>query len=310
MAALKAALAQLKRYRASVLKAAVEGRLVPTEADLARAEGRDYEPADRLLARILQERRAQAGAKYKEPAAPDTANLPELPEGWVWATVAQLAANVPNSITDGPFGSNLKTAHYTEHGPRVIRLQNIGDGIFIDEQAHISEAHFSRLQKHKIEFGDIVIAAFGERPPRACIIPMSVGPAIVKADCIRLLPDPMMALSHYLINALNAEPTRHRTIGVVHGIGRPRLNLGEIKAITLPIPPLTEQHRIVAEVERRLSVVEELGTIITSNLKRADRLRQSILKRAFTGKLVPQDSADEPGATLLERIREERSQRD
>ena len=93
VAALKRVQANLKRYRASVLKAACEGKLVPTEAELAQTEGRDYEPADQLLARILSERRARwesqekRGRKYKEPAAPDTSNLPKLPEAWVWATV-------------------------------------------------------------------------------------------------------------------------------------------------------------------------------------------------------------------------------
>ncbi len=96
VAALKRAQANLKRYRAGVLKAACEGRLVPTEAELARAEGRDYEPAGRLLERILAERRARWQSqdnrrrKYKEPAAPDTSELPDLPEGWVWAKLPQL----------------------------------------------------------------------------------------------------------------------------------------------------------------------------------------------------------------------------
>ena len=72
------------------------------------------------------------------------------------------------------------------------------------------------------------------------------------------------------------------------------------------LPPLSEQHRIVAEVERRLSVIDELEAVIATNLKRADRLRQAILKRAFEGKLVPQDPTDEPASILLERIRMER----
>ncbi|HXG66613.1 MAG TPA: hypothetical protein VNO70_16050, partial [Blastocatellia bacterium] len=78
----------------------------------------------------------------------------------------------------------------------------------------------------------------------------------------------------------------------------------------LPIPPLLEQQRIVAEVERRLSVIDEIETAITANLKRAERLRQAILKRAFEGKLVPQDPNDEPASVLLERIRAERAQPD
>ncbi len=92
--------ANLRRYRAAVLKAACEGRLVPTEAELAQAEGRTYEPAAALLERILAERRAQwqaehPGKKYKEPAGPDVSALPELPEGWCWATVEQVASSMP-----------------------------------------------------------------------------------------------------------------------------------------------------------------------------------------------------------------------
>ncbi len=90
VAALKRVQARLRRYKASVLKAACEGRLVPTEAELARAEGREYEPAAVLLQRILSQRRAKweaehPGKRYQEPEPPDTSELPELPEGWVWA---------------------------------------------------------------------------------------------------------------------------------------------------------------------------------------------------------------------------------
>jgi type I restriction enzyme S subunit len=309
VAALRRVQANLKRYRAAVLKAACEGRLVPTEAELARV-GRvpprgvrssaknaasgdaaynhaPYETGEALLARNLTERRQnwQGRGKYKEPAAPDTTGLPPLPAAWAWATVEQLAAPEPNSITDGPFGSNLKTEHYMDNGPRVIRLQNIGDGVYVDEEAHISQAHFERLQKHRVFANDVVIAGFGENPPRSCIIPEALGPAIVKADCIRFKPHSSVT-PKYMNAALNSEPVRKRTKGKVHGVGRPRLNLGEIKSIVLPVPPLAEQTRIVAEVERRLSVVEELEAVVSANLQRAVRLRQSILQKAFTGQLA------------------------
>lgn len=290
VAALRRVQANLKRYRAAVLKAACEGRLVPTEAELHRQRKTKSAPLEtgaELLTRILAERRQnwQGRGNYKEPAAPDTVKLPPLPEGWTWATVEQLAAPEPNSITDGPFGSNLKTEHYMASGPRVIRLQNIGDGVYVDEEAHITQAHFERLQKHRIFAGDVVIAGFGENPPRSCIIPESLGPAIVKADCIRFKPHSSV-LPKYMNAALNSDPVRKRTKGMVHGVGRPRLNLGEIKSIVLPLPPLAEQTRILAEVERRLSVVEELESVVSANLQRAVRLRQSILQKAFTGELV------------------------
>ncbi len=290
VAALRRVQANLKRYRAAVLKAACEGRLVPTEAALARSPRSTkngppaYETGAALLARILTERRQnwQGRGKHKEPSAPDTSKLPAVPDGWTWATVEQLAAPEANSITDGPFGSNLKTEHYMESGPRVLRLQNIGDGVYVDEESHITQAHFERLQKHRIFAGDVVIAGFGENPPRSCIIPESLGPAIVKADCIRFKPDSSV-LPKYMNVALNSDPVRKRTKGMVHGVGRPRLNLGEIKSIVLPLPPLAEQTRIVAEVERRLSVVDELESVVTANLQRATRLRQSILQCAFNG---------------------------
>src|SRR4051812_46437547 len=103
--------------------------------------------------------------------------MTELPAGWAMATVEELAT--ADGVTDGPFGSNLKTEHYTDAGPRVVRLQNIGDGVFRDERAHISEEHFARLEKHSVLAGDVLVASLGEILPRACLAPTNLGPAIV-----------------------------------------------------------------------------------------------------------------------------------
>ena len=86
-------------------------------------------------------------------------------------------------------------------------------------------------------------------------------------------------------------------------VGHLAFQAGDYDNIRVPLPPVPEQHRIIAEVERRLSVIDELEAVIATNLKRADRLRQAILKRAFEGKLVPQDPTDEPASVLLEQIR-------
>lgn len=285
VSALKAVNANLKRYRAAVLQAAAEGRLVTTEAELSRISGLTYESADQLLQLIGTQNREADPKRERVDSYSGTAHgLTKLPEGWTWSRLAQLSAPEVNSITDGPFGSNLKTEHYTDEGPRVIRLQNIGDGIFIELAAHISQQHFLRLQRHRVFAGDLVIAAFGADPPRACVIPETVGAAIVKADCIRFKPHERVDGS-YLNVALNSPTVRRQTKAQVHGVGRPRLNLREIKSILIPVPPPAEQKRIVAEVERRLSVVEELVTVVEASLRRAKRLRQSILQRAFSGNL-------------------------
>src|SRR5258706_505676 len=116
------------------------------------------------------------GPNSKNTPSPERAeDLPSLPPQWRWTRLEELASDEPNSITDGPFGSKLKTEHYTTAGPRVVRLQNIGDGNFVDAGAHISHQHFLSLRKHEVHAGDVVIAALGESPPRACVIPPALG---------------------------------------------------------------------------------------------------------------------------------------
>ncbi len=324
--AARRALDRLQRYRAAVLHAAVTGELTRAWRKQQSAILNPQSPiesGEALLRRLLAERRARweatelkrlqaAGkppkdnkwkARYRAPFEADTTDLPGLPKGWAWASVDQMAAHEPRAITDGPFGSQLKSSHYTNSGPRVIRLQNIGDGVFVDEMAHISRKHYEFLKDHAIYAGDLVIRALGIPAPRACKIPDGIGPAIVKADCIRLKVASDFAAADYVLHTLNAPSTQHRTEKKIHGVGRPRLNLGEIKSIAIPFPPLAEQSEIVREVERRLAAVDRLTCTLNRQLDRARATRQSLLREAFAGKLVPQDPQDEPASALLDRIR-------
>lgn len=229
--------------------------------------------------------------------------IAEAARQWQWVPIGDVAETSPSGVTDGPFGSNLKTEHYTESGPRVIRLQNIGDGKFIDQRACISEAHFQRLQKHAVLPGDLLIAALGSELPRCCLSPENLGPAIVKADCIRFRPDRTHASPRYLCHALNSQSVRKETQKRVHGVGRPRLNLSEIKSIRVPLPPLSDQEEIVEAIEDNLSLIDSVEAAVRTSLRRATLLREAILKKAFEGNLVPQERDDEPAAVLLERIR-------
>ncbi len=305
VAALKRVQANLKRYRASVLKAACEGKLVPTEAELARSEGRDYEPADQLLERILAERRARWEAqekrrgKYKEPVGPDTSDLPELPEGWVWATVEQIA-----SVASGQTPKGLAEVVSSEANGvpwyRVADMNTTGNEIF--------------MVAAKVALSKSQVAQFGLhfRPPGTIIFPKRGG-AIGTNKKRRLSVD-----AAYDLNTMGLVPFGavgdylwwwFQTIDLASlgdGSNVPQINHDDIQLIAIPFPPLAEQRRIVAEVERRLSVIYQAEATIEANLTRAERLRQSILKQAFSGKLVPQDPNDEPASVLLERIRAER----
>jgi type I restriction enzyme S subunit len=126
---------------------------------------------------------------------------------------------------------------------------------------------------------------------------------LIRAKVAGELADP-----RFLQIVLNTGPSRTFIASRVRTTaGQAGISGGDLRATPVPLPPLAEQRRIVAEVERRLSILDETEAIVAANLKRAERLRQAILKRAFEGKLVPQDPSDEPASVLLERIRVERA---
>ena len=178
--------------------------------------------------------------------------MTDLPPGWEWATLEDLVSLEARAMTDGPFGSNLKSSHYTASGARVIRLQNIGDGQFIDERAYISLEHFEKLKAHEVHAGDLVVASLGDNPPRTCLIPDLDAPAVVKADCIRVRLHSEVH-SKWVLYALLAPATKRYAAARIRGVGRPRLGMNEIRRIPIPVPPLAEQRRIVAALEDHLA---------------------------------------------------------
>ena len=306
--ALRRVQANMKRYRASVLKAACEGKLVPTEAELARAEGRDYQPADRLLERILAERRARWEAqanrrgKYKEPVAPDTSDLPELPEGWVWSTVEQVA-EIQGGIQKQP-----KRAPADNPFP-FLRVANVLRGSLDLEKVHKIELFSGELDKLRLVPGDLLIVEGNGSP--AQIGRMGIWQGEIE-DCVHqnhiirarlyggLIPQYVESYWNSPIGASEVSKVASSTSGLY------TLSVSKVSSLPAPLPPLAEQRRIVAEVEHRLSVIQQTEAAVEESLTRAERMRQSILKQAFSGKLVPQDPNDEPASVLLERIRVER----
>lgn len=317
VASLERARANLKRARASVLKAAVEGRLVPTEAELARREGRSYEHASVLLERILEERRrrheeAPVGAKrkekYKPPVEPDAESLPKLPTGWVWSTVDQLASYKPRSIQSGPFGSSLRHSEFQDSGKLVIGIDNVQDGYFtIGSENRISESKFEDLERFRARPLDVAITVMAT-VGRCCVLPADLEPAIITKHVYRITANPQAVHPRYLMYMLKgAPPVRKQMFSKARGQTRLGLNGTIVKSLSIPLPPPAEQERIVESVDRELSVIDAIYQTVEHNLQRCERLRQSVLKRAFEGKLVPQDPNDEPASELLARIEAERA---
>ncbi|MGE3509196.1 MAG: restriction endonuclease subunit S [Vicinamibacterales bacterium] len=323
VASLASALRKLKTYRASVLKAAVEGRLVPTEAELARKEGRSYEPADVLLARILKERRRRweevelakmkaAGRapkddrwkqKYLEPEPPDVDTLPGLPEGWRWATLDWLA-EIRGGITKGQKrrpGEELCTVPY-------LRVANVQRGYL--DLAHVKtiDATPSEVEELRLQRGDVLFNEGGDRD--------KLGRGWVWNDEI-----PDCIHQNHVFRARLTSPLRPRFVSwYANSKGQAyffdqgtqttnlaSVNMTKLRALPVPIPPLIEQDRILDEVERLLSVTDATLDCVADEARRCQRLRQSVLAWAFEGKLVDQDPRDEPAAALLARIRAERA---
>ena len=160
-----------------------------------------------------------------------------LPMGWVWSNLEELKASEPNSFTDGPFGSKLKSEHYVPSGVRVVRLGNLGAGRFIDfDKAYITPDHFEELRKHEVFPGDLLIAALAEPVGRCCEVPQNLGRAIVKADCIHLKVSQEIN-QRTILYWLNSPRGRQSVEALSHGLGRLRINMQDLRTTPVPLPP-------------------------------------------------------------------------
>jgi type I restriction enzyme S subunit len=313
VAALKRARVALKRYRAAVLKAAVEGRLTTAW----RAEHPNIEPASDLLQRILTERRVKWEAdmrakgkdpvktRYVAPEVPDMENLPELPKGWCWVTLGQIAT-FQN-------GRAFPSKEYTSNGVKLLRPGNLfADGSVrwtVANTRYMPIAWADMSSDLLIGEGELVMnltaqSLKDEFLGRVCM----TGPGeycLLNQRLARITPVSGFG-PRYALYLLKSSIFRRFVDGLNTGSLIQHMFTSQLNDFSCPLPPIEEQEQIVAEVESRLSIVSELEATIEANLKRADWLRQSILERAFAGKLVPQCPGDEPASLLLERIREQR----
>ncbi|MCB9437329.1 MAG: restriction endonuclease subunit S [Anaerolineales bacterium] len=312
---LKRLQANLKRYRASVLKAACEGKLVPQDPD--------DEPASELLERILVERRARWEAeqlatfeaqgkkppkgwqdRYPEPQSIDVDDLPELPEGWKYTRIDVLLSIARSGIKTGPFGSLLKKHEHQTEGVPVFGIENIARMKFVaGNKIFITDQKARELQAYSVQEGDVIISRSGT-VGEACVIPMDIGEARISTNLIRIVLNSNAILPDYFTLLFNGSIFLLNQIDeLCSGSTRDFLNQAILKSLVFPLPPINEQVRITDVVDKHLSIMEIQEKLIDVALARVHQLRQSILREAFMGKLVPQDPNDESASELLERIR-------
>jgi type I restriction enzyme S subunit len=272
--------ANLKRYKASVLKAAVEGRLVPVEAELARGEGRSFETGAQLLQRILEARHRCWKGKYESPATPSCPVDVVLPEGWTWVTVSQgMRERIVN-------GLSIKEST-TPTEVRALRLSAMrDDGLDFDDFRYlpIEAAKVEDIAIRESDFfvargnGSLELVGRGStatRPPFAVIFPDTM--MRIRFTAVADINPWFQALWSTRLVRKQIEK-RVKTTAGIYKMAQP-----ELASITMPLPPLAEQVRVVAEVDRRLSMIREVEIEVDGNLKRAQSLRQATLGKAFGG---------------------------
>jgi type I restriction enzyme, S subunit len=270
--------ANLKRYKASVLKDAVEGRLVTTEAELARREGRSFKTGEQLLQRILEVRRSQwqGKGKYKEPIAQDTGEMFGLPDGWATASVEQLTSLVE-------YGTSAKT-NEDSTGVPVLRMGNIVNGEFLLDVLKYLPQNHNEFPKLFVEPGDVLFNRTNspELVGKTAVFKGAVQPYSYASYLIR-----MRVVQGYvpvfLAAFINSTHGREWVKKVVtQQVGQANVNGTKLQALVVPLPPSDEQIRIVAELERRVSLVRSVESEVDANLKRAQALRQSTLAKVFS----------------------------
>lgn len=296
--ALQKAKAQLRHYRQSVLMAAVEGRLT----EVWRKENPEVEPAEKLLERILSLKQGKLGNKFKESKELDITGFPVIPESWLWVRLDSLAA-LKGGITKD-------TKRKVNNGRNVpyLRVANVQRGYLdLDEMKEI-EASEEIISELRLEQGDILFNEGGDRDKlgRGWIWQEELPECIHQNHVFRARLYSNDVSNRFISWFGNTYGQKYFLKEGKQTTNLASVNITKLSAFPVPLPPKEEQKKIIELIDDLLFVSDDSEKLIYQNLQWADKLRQSILKYAFEGRLVTQDPNDEPASMLLERIKAER----
>ena len=282
-----------KALRQKILDLAIHGKLVPQDPN--------DEPASVLLERIRteKERLIKEGKIKKGKKSAKTSDKPhypfELPEGWVWCYIT----DVTNKITDGTHNSPINTP---KGDFKYITAKNIkAHGIELNNISYVSKnIHNEIYARCNPEKGDILYIKDGATTGVVTLNNLDEQFSLLSS--VALIKPNKYISNKYLLYYLQSPLCYDSVRGSMKGVGITRITLKQIEKWELPLPPLSEQERIVCQIENWLSLIDTIEKgkeNISIALKQA---KSKILDLAIHGKLVPQDPNDEPASELLKRI--------
>jgi type I restriction enzyme S subunit len=264
--------ANLKRYKAAVLKAAVEGRLVETEASIAQREGRSYETGEQLLQRTIEDRGSNSKLRRSKAdlATLPTSNLREVSDGWVWTTTGQVCeCIVPNRDKPKTFSGDIPWLTLPDFDDSEITIARSRSG------SGFTESEVELYRAKAIPIDSVVMSCVG----RFGISAVLTRKAVINQQLHAFLPSGGVVPKYlaYVLRTREQEMLQKSTATTIAYLNKENCN-----SITVPLPPLVEQDRIVAEVDRLLSIAREVEAEVDANFQRAQVLRQAILSKQFS----------------------------
>lgn len=283
---LKCAQEELQRQRSAILQAACTGQLVATEAEVAKTEGRSLESVQKVGQRARPGRISRDAGE--SPATKESAAKPPLPEGWAWAKIRDLGDDPTHVIRSGPY---LRGQDFQETGIPVLNVACVRWGEFDESKVTwLAQRKADELRRYRIERGDVLFTRTGSMGRCAVVTQRQAG-WLLTDHILRTRVNPAVCVPEFLVIAFEHISLSGRAPdAAAHMEPRGGLNKNLLGAVEIPLPPIAEQKRIVAEVERRMMQLNALRAAIRASLDRSQELRQSILEGAFTGRLLTEAS--------------------
>ncbi len=274
----------LKRFRRSVLSAACSGRLTA-----------DWREMNSLTLNVLT---VQPGKRALPPISEDEV-LFAVPEAWQWIRLGSVARFI-----NGDRGKNYPNRN--EYVPQGIPFINTGhiepDGsLSADTMHHLTRKKFDSLRSGKIQKGDLVYCLRGATLGKTALVePYEEGAIASSLVIIRLNDIVHRPFAYYFLTSPYGKVLVDR---FDNGSAQPNLSADSVKNYVIPLPPLAEQQEIVHRVEGLFALADQIELRLKQTHAQVEKLRPSLLAKAFRGELVPQDPMDEPALDLLKRIK-------